>query len=781
MVRSEARRRPRMRVEGWMRWGVGAVLLFLMSRGKLLGDVSPFAAAAFAAGIAAGIPASAMLIGCALGMEWWLGEMSVQPLLSCVLVELMHLGYRLFLKATGLPVPKTTLQLGGKDLLAASGAGLGVLISALVFSHGLAYNAMSGLVSAMIASLIAPCLISGLSLERKRKRLLPDERMSLALIWALSLMGLQSFSPPMDMLADSAAMLSVLIASGQGAGMGCLAGAAAGAVIGLGGGDYFFGAALSLCGLLAGSTRRLGRWASALMLGAGNLLSSMYGLGYVQGVLPIPPLVIAGALYMVMPAPLLRKIGEWMESGDGKETDALEMTRILCARERRQTALLGAVFEELAQGYGQSETMPGEQQLILQLRRALCSDCPGVEKCWGGDSRKANRLLCRLLGAALTGHPLPAEGTMPPETGRSCRRAAQINRRLGPLLNQMAEQRSRWLKCAEGRAMVANSFRQAQGILEEATRRKEQSVQWDASSAALAREALFREGMDMESISVIWLDGNMEIWARRSQGWTRSEAQLAAGVLSEQLGGCIRPVLLKGERQDAEMRFIQAPMLTVMAGASSRAKRQGVRCGDNYGIHALGGGKVLLALSDGMGSGERAGQESAAALRMMKKFLAAGLDSDQALNSINALLMMQGGEEMFATADICLADLRSGQAEFVKLGGCLSVILREGRAIRMEGGRLPLGILESVQPCKSRMKLRAGDTLVMVSDGIADSAFEEQEDWLVGLLNAIGEAAPQELADQVLQAALMRDGDQPKDDMTVLAAKFLGRQETAQD
>ena len=27
--------------------------------------------------------------------------------------------------------------------------------------------------------------------------------------------------------------------------------------------------------------------------------------------------------------------------------------------------------------------------------------------------------------------------------------------------------------------------------------------------------------------------------------------------------------------------------------------------------------------------------------------------------------------------------------------------------------------------------------LVMVSDGIADSAFEEQEDWLVGLLNLV--------------------------------------------
>lgn len=780
MVRSEARKKTRIHAAGLMRWAMGVGLLFLLSRGKLLGDVAPFSAAAFSAGLVSGIPASAMLVGCALGMEWWLGEMSLQPLMSCALVGLIYMGYKLFLKITGLPVRQVTRRLGGQDLLAAAGAGVGVLVSALSLSHGLAYNAMSGLISAMIASLIAPCLISGLSLDLKRKRLLPDERLSLALLWALSLMGMQSFSPPLDGVADCAAMLSVLIAAGQSSGMGCLAGVVAGAVLSLSGGDYFFGAALSLCGLLAGSVRRLGRWASALMMSAGNLLSAVYGLGYVQGVLPVPPLIAAGALYLLIPSSALKKIWNWM-AGEGEDQgDALEIARLICARERRQTALLGAVFEELAQGYGQGSTMPGEQQLIAQLRKALCSDCPGMEKCWGGGSRKANRLLCRLLGAALTGHPIQADGTLPPEAGRSCRRASQINRRLGPLLTRMAEQRSYWLKCAEGRAMVANSFRQAQALLEDISTRMERSTHWDQEAAALAREALLREGLDTEALSVLWVEKNMEIWARRREGWTQEEAELAAQVLSEQLGGQIRPVLLKGkERQDAEMRFIQAPMLTVTAGAGSRSKGQGARCGDSYGIHALGGGKVLLALSDGMGSGERASRESAATLRMMKKFLAAGLDSDQALNSINALLLMQGGEEMFATADICLADLRSGRAEFVKLGGCLSVILREGRAIRMEGGRLPLGILESVQPYKSQMKLMAGDMLVMVSDGIADSAFEEQEDWLVGLLNAIGEETPQRMADQVLEAAMMRDGGKPKDDMTVLVAKFLGRRETA--
>ena len=69
--------------------------------------------------------------------------------------------------------------------------------------------------------------------------------MSLALLWALSLMGMQSFSPPLDGVADCAAMLSVLIAAGQSSGMGCLAGVVAGAVLSLSGGDYFFGAALS--------------------------------------------------------------------------------------------------------------------------------------------------------------------------------------------------------------------------------------------------------------------------------------------------------------------------------------------------------------------------------------------------------------------------------------------------------------------------------------------------------------------------------------------------------
>ena len=65
---------------------------------------------------------------------------------------------------------------------------------------------------------------------------------------------------------------------------------------------------------------------------------------------------------------------------------------------------------------------------------------------------------------------------------------------------------------------------------------------------------------------------------------------------------------------------------------------------------------------------------------------------------MNALLLNRGGEDMFATVDLLILDLSTGEAELVKLAACPTLILRDGALRRVEGGRLPLGILEKVQP-----------------------------------------------------------------------------------
>ena len=215
--------------------------------------------------------------------------------------------------------------------------------------------------------------------------------------------------------------------------------------------------------------------------------------------------------------------------------------------------------------------------------------------------------------------------------------------------------------------------------------------------------------------------------------------------------------------------FEQAPAMTMEIGAATRSRSGEEVAGDSYLSRALAGGRHVLALSDGMGSGVSARQESHAALSLLVESLRAGYTRAQALDVVNALMLMCTGREMYATMDLCVCDLHSGETAFEKLGACVSYIVRSGEVRAIGADTLPVGVLPDVESRSLRMTLMPGDVVVMLTDGVVDS-YPGGE---AGLREAIGKLAwlhPQAVGEKLI-AQVVGDG-QARDDMTVLCAKL---------
>ena len=164
-----------------------------------------------------------------------------------------------------------------------------------------------------------------------------------------------------------------------------------------------------------------------------------------------------------------------------------------------------------------------------------------------------------------------------------------------------------------------------------------------------------------------------------------------------------------------------------------------------------------------MGTGEAAREESERAVRLIWRFLAAGVEPEAALKAANALLIRRGAGDMFATVDLCLIDARAGRARFWKLAASRSLLVRGGEAQIIEGGRLPLGVLEGVTGTCEEVDVREGDVIVMGSDG----AMEAGEGALEDALAAAWALEPDRLSEALLRAAEEAGGGR-RDDMTVL-------------
>jgi stage II sporulation protein E len=214
-----------------------------------------------------------------------------------------------------------------------------------------------------------------------------------------------------------------------------------------------------------------------------------------------------------------------------------------------------------------------------------------------------------------------------------------------------------------------------------------------------------------------------------------------------------------GSGKSCLVRFEQARKLGAATGIAAVAK--GDVSGDSFSFQALKDGRYLVMLCDGMGSGENARRESASAVSLIENFYQAGFDENIIFDTINRLLILKGGEEVFTTVDICMIDLKTGVADFTKIGAESSYLLIEGEAVPITPGSLPMGIIEEAAPKSTQRELLPGDMIVMMSDGVTDR-IRDPESWF----EDIPRTDPQETADTILKTA---GGDEPADDMTVLA------------
>jgi stage II sporulation protein E len=223
------------------------------------------------------------------------------------------------------------------------------------------------------------------------------------------------------------------------------------------------------------------------------------------------------------------------------------------------------------------------------------------------------------------------------------------------------------------------------------------------------------------------------------------------------------------------MKFVRLARMKAGASACCHSRQAGTPCGDSHMIRPLEGERLLMMISDGMGSGEDAARESAQTLRLLGQFLEADVDRELALETVNELMLARTDSDMFATVDMCVIDLAAGTAEFLKLAACRSVIVRKEEILIIEGGRLPLGILDQVEPAMEKREVHPGDLMIMISDGVADGMKDGQEEALKKRLARVRHMRPEEAANDLIDWARKRDEGKERDDMTVIAVRILAR------
>ena len=224
--------------------------------------------------------------------------------------------------------------------------------------------------------------------------------------------------------------------------------------------------------------------------------------------------------------------------------------------------------------------------------------------------------------------------------------------------------------------------------------------------------------------------------------------------------------------QEGDVHFIERQSYQILHGLS-RKKKEGETCsGDSFSVKMLGEEKMLLCLSDGMGTGKKAGLESKMVVELLEQLLENGFSLMAAISMINHILLNWRSKQTPTTLDICLTDLYSGTCQFAKMGAAAGYLKRGTNVSAIRGQSIPLGMIpwetleENLVPEEN---LQSGDMLIMMTDGALEKAGLAADEILKDLIAGCTLRNAQEIADWLMEQLLLLD-ETIQDDMTILVA-----------
>lgn len=291
-------------------------------------------------------------------------------------------------------------------------------------------------------------------------------------------------------------------------------------------------------------------------------------------------------------------------------------------------------------------------------------------------------------------------------------------------------------------------------------------------------KALKREGVTVKDMLLIEnKDRRIEMYLTAKADWgnriaTDEIAQTVSRVLKCPMVASREAKSMIGQ-EFTPLQLEEEPPFHVLTGFVGEMKDSETESGDSYSITYEKRGRLILSLSDGMGSGPIAAYESRIVIELLEQFLESGFDIEAAVMMINGAMLGRDEEHKISTLDVCDINLYTGYMRYLKAGASPTFLKRDEKVQMISSESAPLGIFHEVNFDKGKKKLYDGDILVMITDGVLDRfGTMEAENRIQRELKRIKSKNPKEIAGKLMDTLYRVSEDGFKDDVSILAASI---------
>jgi len=631
-----------------------------------------------------------------------------------------------------------------------------IFVSGIIFQKGIAYLLHSA----------------------KGKKMDNEQMLSMAVIVAIVVYAIPDFAQANISPVETIVYFVILFSTYKyGVGQGAITAAVCGFVMSFRGEPISDMALLCVMGIVPAIFRELGRFPVATMY---MITATAMGLLY-EGMLlnmhEIGGLASAVIVFLLLPKSLAYRIDSSVYR---------EKYELLAVQNIRDIAKIKMVdfsnsFLKLSKSFGtiaekQSALEKFEINRIFEdLSEKLCKNCRNCSKCWESDFNETYQEACHMFDMAEKNGYISKEDVPTQFAGRCiCTDQFLIETNRGFEIAKL--NRSWHNKMAESREAIAGQLKEVSSVIRDFS-----SDLYATPEASITKEERVIHRLRANHIltkSITMIERNnkrqeiyLKVACKHGRCMTTKEA---ANMISDELGirMCASQASKSVISKDYDtFIFVEDTKFKVLTGLARAMKGDEKISGDNFSFLKLDTGEMVIALSDGMGTGKAASDESEAVIVLLEQLIEAGFKEESAIRLINSSLVLKEGEQPFSTIDMSIINLFTGICEFIKIGAAATFIKRDQWVETIRSTTLPVGILNSVDYDSIKKKLYDGDIIIMVSDGVLDSIREEdKEKFMENMIMEMKSNNPQEIANLIMDQTLAQREYIPMDDMTIITA-----------
>ena len=607
--------------------------------------------------------------------------------------------------------------------------------------------------------------------QREDEELTRRQSISLLILAGTLLVTLSQITIFGDLsLGRMAAALAVMAAAFKG-GLGTAAtvGVACGVGMDLAaGGLPFYSMAYALAGVLAGAFRRQGRLVCAVVYVLSSALAVLWTWESGLRVSLLYEVFIASVVFLLLPQKLLRQVESLLSGQRGTATREKARAYVQARMEATAGAFQG-VYESLRTAFSRGGPNDGDAAIVFdRAADRVCRRCPLQTACWQRDYVSTFNALNDALPAMLE-RGRGEGGDFPAYFSNRCMKFSEFLSAANEEVAALLCRRQYGARLRENRAAVCRQYGVLADVLTQAAAELSCELTPDPMRERRLRQYLTAQGLEPAVAAYYDENGRLRI-ELEGAGLAGLRKEEAVEKLSAAAGVPLRAA--EEERRD-KLVLVQAEPLKAVAGVAARKKDGQAVSGDTGAWFKHDAGSLYVLLCDGMGSGPEAGKESSLAVRLLEQFLRSGVRPEAALRTLNSALALRGEETGgFTTIDLLRLDLFTGEAEVYKYGAAPTYVKKGTSVSRVTGSALPAGLTDgdTVAPDVTRLKLEAGDCVLLVTDGVAGT---ESDVWVRERLAAFNGVSPRELAQALIAESEEHGG--ATDDRTALVLRLAER------